>query len=131
KSPQRIHCLYIVLSPASSSVTPHTLKSSFAISIYILYGLSLNLLPGSSIFSIFLPTYNPTPPDHMPKRSFLAFLTKSPNHPTCAVPLSLNILVITKSNESKEKKIVLYNVSGIPEVIKLQTMKKTCTKYVY
>ncbi|KAF7643833.1 hypothetical protein LDENG_00232430, partial [Lucifuga dentata] len=54
-SPQRIICLHLTLSSASSSLTPTNFMSSFTTSINLLFGLPLGLLPGSSNLSILLP----------------------------------------------------------------------------
>ncbi|KAF7662886.1 hypothetical protein LDENG_00223950, partial [Lucifuga dentata] len=51
-SPQRIICLHLTLSSASSSLTPTNFMSSFTTSINLLFGLPLGLLPGSSNLSI-------------------------------------------------------------------------------
>ncbi|KAF7648837.1 hypothetical protein LDENG_00151040, partial [Lucifuga dentata] len=53
-SPQRIICLHLTLSSASSSLTPTNFMSSFTTSINLLFGLPLGLLPGSSNLSIHL-----------------------------------------------------------------------------
>ncbi|KAM9489066.1 terminal nucleotidyltransferase 4A-like isoform 2-T2 [Clarias gariepinus] len=57
-SPQRIICLHLTLSSASSSLTPTNFMSSLTASINLLFGLPLDLLPGSSNLSILLPIYS-------------------------------------------------------------------------
>ncbi|XP_060721365.1 uncharacterized protein LOC132842613 [Tachysurus vachellii] len=50
--------LHLSLSSASSTLAPTSFKSSFITSIYLLFGLPLCLLPGSSMSNILLPIYS-------------------------------------------------------------------------
>ncbi|KAK3567837.1 hypothetical protein QTP86_027362, partial [Hemibagrus guttatus] len=57
-SPQRIISLHLSLSSASSTLAPTSFISSLIPSIYLLFGLPLCLLPGSSMSNILLPIYS-------------------------------------------------------------------------
>ena len=65
---QQIICLHLTPSSKSSSLTTNNFKSSFSPSINLLFGLSLDLLIGSSNLVILLPIYS------------LSLLWTCPNH---------------------------------------------------
>ena len=75
--PQRIPVFHFDLFFVSSTLTPTTCMS-FTASIYLLFGLPLGLLPGSSISNILLPMYP------------LSLLCTCPNHSLICPSHSLN-----------------------------------------
>ncbi|KAJ8369913.1 hypothetical protein SKAU_G00099410 [Synaphobranchus kaupii] len=101
--PQRIICFHLFLSCASSSVTPTACMSSFTVSLNLLLGLPLLLLPGSSMSSILLPIYPTsllrTCPNHLSLASH--FVPKLPNMSSSGSALLMRFL---------RKKLVLVGV---------------------
>ncbi|KAF7648102.1 hypothetical protein LDENG_00162110, partial [Lucifuga dentata] len=75
-SPQRIICLHLTLSSASSSLTPTNFMSSFTTSINLLFGLPLGLLPGSSNLSIHARTRSAS---HISGVSFCCYTSELSN----------------------------------------------------
>uniref|UniRef100_A0A3P8WWC6 Protease associated domain containing 1 n=1 Tax=Cynoglossus semilaevis TaxID=244447 RepID=A0A3P8WWC6_CYNSE len=102
---QHIIDFHLSLFSAFSTLTPTICMSSLTTSIYLLFGLPLFLLPGSSISNILLPMYPLSLLCTCPNHLNLASLAFSPNLPVCVVPLMtsfliLSILVTPKENLS-------------------------------
>ncbi|KAF3696602.1 hypothetical protein EXN66_Car012280 [Channa argus] len=78
-------CLHLTLSSASSSLTLVTLvtnfMSSLTTSLYLLFGLPLDLLPGSSNLSILLLIYSVSPLNMSkpPQSGFSDFISNTSN----------------------------------------------------
>ncbi|KAF7645082.1 hypothetical protein LDENG_00210390 [Lucifuga dentata] len=111
-SPQRIICLHLTLSSASSSLTPTNFMSSFTTSINLLFGLPLGLLPGSSNLSILLPICSLSLLCTCPNHLSLASLTLSPKHLTCAVPLMYSFLILSILVTPKENLSILVSATS-------------------
>ncbi|KAF7650345.1 hypothetical protein LDENG_00127500, partial [Lucifuga dentata] len=111
-SPQRIICLHLTLSSASSSLTPTNFMSSFTTSINLLFGLPLGLLPGSSNLSILLPICSLSLLCTCPNHLSLASLTLSPKHLTCAVPLMYSFLILSIFVTPKENLSILVSTTS-------------------
>ncbi|MED6262236.1 hypothetical protein ATANTOWER_016510 [Ataeniobius toweri] len=74
-SPQRVICPHLILSSASSSLTPTTFRSSSTPSMNLLFGLPLGLLPSSLSFLLQMYSLSLlcTFPNHFSLRSLSLF----------------------------------------------------------